>query len=107
MPKAHTYSYWNGVQSGWHKDRATGKNTFLARQNVDDVLEMTAHSRNSERAHNAWGDPLVASIPVVEYYNGLAQDGIDVRTWFHMPRSEKREWERRKLAGDWSRFKAS
>ena len=106
MPKAHKYSEWLGIESGWHKDRATGVNTFVARQNVDDILRLTHHSRNHERAHNAWGDPLAASVPTVEYYRALADDGIDVKQWFHMPRREKRKWERRKLAGDWSKFKA-
>ncbi len=106
MPRAHKYSEWLGIESGWHKDRATGKNTFIARQNVDDILRLTHHSRNHEPVHNAVGDRLVASVPIVEYYNKLAEDGIDARTWFAMPRREKRKWERRNLRGDWSKFKA-
>lgn len=109
MPRAHRYSHWIGIDSGWHKDPATGVNTFVARQNVDDILRLTHHSRNHERAHNALGDPLVASVPIVEYYRALAEDGIDARKWFHMPRREKRKWERSKLrpGGDWDRFRAS
>ena len=107
MPRATIIDEWQGIKTGWWKDRATGKNVVVNKQDCSDILRLTAHSRNHERVHNALGDPLVASIPVVEYYRGLAEHGIDARTWFHMPRSEKRKWERRMLGGDWSKFKAT
>ena len=106
MPRAKVYDAWQGIRSGWWKDPATGKNIVVSKQDCSDVLRLTAHSRNHERAHNKVGDPLLASIPVVEYYNQLAEQGIDARTWMQMPRREKRKWERRMLSGDWSKFKA-
>ncbi len=109
MPRAKVYSHWEGIRSGWHKDPATGKNTVIARQDAADILRLTSHSRNHERAHNMARDPLLASIPIVEYYRALADDGIDARTWFSMGRQERGKWERRKLGkgGEWSRFRAT
>ena len=107
MPRAHVFDQWLGIRTGWAKDPATGKTIVVNKQDASDVLRLTAHSRNHEQAHNKAGDRLLASIPVVEYYDALARQGIDARTWMQMPRREKRRWERRMLAGDWSRLKAT
>jgi len=106
MPRATVFDQWAGIKTGWHKDPATGKNTIVNTQDCSDILRLNAHSRNHEPAHNILGDRLMASIPVVLYYDTLAQDGIDARTWMQLPRSEKRKWERKKLNGEWSRLRA-
>jgi len=107
MPSAAVFDQWQGVKTGWWKDPATGKNVVVNKQDCTDVLRLTAHSRNGDQAHNAWGHPLLGSVPVVEYYDALARHGIDVRTWFAMPLKERKGWHRRMFRDEWSKFRAT
>ena len=107
MPRAAVFDQWSGIKTGWWKDPATGKNVIVDRQDCSDILRLNAHSRNHEQAYNRLGDRLLGSIPVVEYYRALAEHGIDARTWMHMPRREKKKWERRMFRGDWAKFRAT
>ncbi len=107
MPIAKVFSNRDGIRSGWWQDPATGRNVIVNKQDCSDILRHTAHSRNHGQAKNVFGDPLIGSVPVVEYYDALARHGIDARTWFRMPMREKRKWHRKMFRGEWSAFRAT
>ena len=107
MPRARVFDEWQGVRSGWWKDPATGKNVVVNKQDCADILRLTQHSQNGDQVYNGFGHKLLGSVGVVEYYRGLADDGIDVRTWFQMPRKERDKWHKRKFNGEWAKLRAT